>query len=297
MKILLTGASGFLGCVIKDVLKDMDITSLSRSEATIICDLALEVPMLPAFDFVIHAAGKAHFTPTTIREREDFFNVNVKGTANLLKGLESSGVPKSFVFISSIAVYGKENGYLIKENASLLAKDPYGISKIYAEKLVKRWCTKNNVICTILRVPLIAGANAPGNLGALVRGIQKGYYFNIAGGKARKSIVLAEDIAKIILKAGNIGGIFNLTDRYHPSFKELSFFIASQLNKKKPINLHLGLAMAIAFFGDILGKGFPLNSAKVEKMTSTLTFDDTKAQMLLDWKPKSVLAGFRVNGI
>lgn len=67
----------------------------------------------------------------------------------MLQGLEGSQTsPKAFIFISSVAVYGRENGINISEDAPLLAKDPYGLSKIQAEKLVLDWCVRNNVVHT-----------------------------------------------------------------------------------------------------------------------------------------------------
>jgi nucleoside-diphosphate-sugar epimerase len=294
MKILLTGASGFLGHTIKEVLFKHNIISLARNKANIKADLTKEIPELPLSDLVIHLAGKAHSIPETKIQMQEFFNVNVVGTANLLKAIEKTGTPKAFIFISSVAVYGKETGNLINEEEPLSAKDAYGLSKIAAENLILEWCKNNNVICTILRLPLIAGPNPPGNLGAMIKGIRKGFYFNIGGGKALKSIVLAEDVANIIPAIAEIGGIYNLTDGYHPSFKELSIQIANQLNKKKPLNFPFIVAKVIALIGDLLGKKGPLNSKKLLKLTSDLTFDDTKVCKALGWVQTPVLKEFKI---
>lgn len=294
MKILLTGASGFLGQTIKQVLIKHNIISLARNNADINVDLSIKIPVLPISEMIIHAAGKAHSVPETEIEKQEFFNVNLRGTENLLKAIVISGLPKVFVFISSVAVYGRNSGRLINEEEPLSAKDPYGLSKIAAEKLVIEWCAKNNVICTILRLPLLAGPHPPGNLGAMIKGVTKGYYFNVAGGKAKKSIVLASDVAYLIPKIAEIGGIYNLTDRYHPSFKELSLLIADQLNKKQPLNLPLWITKSIALLGDMVGKKAPLNSSKLMKLISDLTFDDAKAYKAVAWRPTPVLAGFKI---
>ncbi|MGY0038959.1 NAD-dependent epimerase/dehydratase family protein [Pedobacter sp. NJ-S-72] len=226
--MLLTGASGFLGKIIRLKYQKRIIT-LGRSAAEdVVCDLSQQIPAIPKVDIVVHAAGKAHSSvPKTEAEIQEFYNVNVKGTINLLTALSNAEqLPASFVFISSVAVYGLESGENINEDAPLNAVDPYGKSKITAEELVQDWCTKNNVVCAILRLPLIAGTNPPGNLGAMINGIKKGYYLNIAGGKAKKSIVLATDVTEILLKTAEIGGIYNLTDGYDPSFAELADNIA-----------------------------------------------------------------------
>jgi len=294
--ILLTGASGFLGKIISEHLGSFEIITLGRDVTSdVICDLALEIPVLPVVDLIIHAAGKAHFVPKTETEKRDFYDVNVTGTHNLLKGLEKAPhLPKYFVLISSVAVYGKESGEFIDEDSPLDAKDPYGHSKIQAEKMVENWCKKRGITYTILRLPLLAGPHPPGNLKAMIRGIDKGYYFNIAGGGAKKSIVLAADVARIIPGAAKIGGIYNLTDGVNPSFTELSALIALQTGKSKPSNMPLLLASVISKIGDLLGKKAPLNSKKLEKIISDLTFDDRKAVRILNWRPNPVLKEFKI---
>jgi nucleoside-diphosphate-sugar epimerase len=128
----------------------------------------------------------------------------------------------------------------------------------------------------------------------MINGIKKGYYFNIDGGKAKKSIVLATDVAQIIPVVAKIGGVYNLTDQYHPNFLELSQFIAQQLHKPKPFNIPKWVAVLMAKAGDLLGPNAPINSNKLIKITSDLTFDDTKARNLLNWKPTSVISGFKI---
>ena len=184
---------------------------------------------------------------------------------------------------------------MIDEDAALNARDPYGLSKIEAEKIIINWCERNNVLCTILRLPLLVGENPPGNLGAMIKGIKKGYYMNIAGGLAKKSMVMADDVANAIIKASLVGGIYNLTDGYHPSFKELSNHIAQQLNKKAPFNIPNWTAKLLANVGDVLGNKAPFNSYKLSKIKADLTFDDSKARNAFGWNPQPVLQSFKVN--
>lgn len=289
MNILLTGSNGFLGSVIKKELSDdNNFTTLSRSNSDYIVSLEKEIPLFKeSFDLVIHAAGKAHSVPKTESEKKQFYEVNFLGTENLLKGLEKSAVPKEFVFISSVSVYGQETGNNINEDHALLAKDPYGLSKINAEELIINWCEENNVICTILRLPLLVGKNPPGNLGAMLNAIKKGYYFNIGKGQARKSMVLCIDVALIIPYVCSVGGIYNLTDGFHPSFSELSLAISK--NEKRYFNLPFFWAKTLGKIGDLLGENSPINSLKVKKITSDLVFDDSKARKILNWKPEIVL--------
>lgn len=298
MNILLTGSNGFLGTVIlKYISRDNTISKLSKSKGEYIISLDQKAPVFfEKFDLVIHAAGKAHSVPKTSLEKQEFFDVNFIGTQNLLLGLEKSqSIPKAFIFVSSVAVYGRESGVNISEDTPLLSKEPYGLSKIQAEQLVLDWCKRNNVVCTILRLPLLAGANPPGNLGEMIKGINKGYYFNIAGGRAQKSMVLASDVAQCILKVSEIGGIYNLTDGYHPTFSELSRIISLQLGKKFVPNMPLFFAKVLAKIGDLIGDKFPINSNKLSKIMSPLTFDNSKARKAFGWNPSLVIKRFKID--
>lgn len=266
------------------------IYTLSRFNSNYCVDLSKTIPFLnEKYDIVIHAAGFAH------KPHNEFKNINVIGTQNLIRGLEKNTIPSKFVFISSVSVYGLSSGYNIDESFELLANDPYGLSKIEAEKIVSDWCQHNNVICTILRLPLIAGVNPPGNLGSMIYSIRKGFYFNIDNGKSKKSMVLANDIAKYLLKAAEIGGIYNLTDGYHPSFFELSNYICNQLGKKSPMSLSYSFVKLLALIGDFFGNNAIINSIKLKKIISDLTFDDSKAREKFGWDPTPILKGFKIS--
>lgn len=235
---------------------------------------------------VIFAAGKAHFVPKTEAEKRDFFDVNVGGLKNFLQGLDGI-VVKQFILISSVAVYGCEQGDNIRENQVLNASDPYGKSKIEAEALAQDWCYKNATPLIIFRLPLIAGKNPLGNLEAVIQGLQKNRYFRIGRGANRKSVVLAEDVANFCchLPAGS-KGIFHLTDGYDPTFSEIDGHIAQQLKIKHIPRMPFFMVKCMALVGDLLGSKFPINSNRLRKMISTLTFSSQKAMDELNWRPR-----------
>ncbi len=290
--ILITGATGFLGQVILNNLNLLQVPSVSlgqSAENEIQCNLANEIPEIPEVDMVIHAAGKAHSIPKTDEEKADFFKVNVQGTENLLAGLDNNSSLKKFVFISSVAVYGITGGTEIDENNPLNATDAYGKSKIEAEQLIINWCKAKNIEYYILRLPLIAGANPPGNLGAMLKALKKGFYFSIGKADVKKSIVLASDVAALIPKLNGKSGIYNLTDGYHPTFDELEKELAKTLNIKNPLKIPQTMATLIAKIGDFMGSKSPINSQKLKKIQSTLTFSDKKAREELGWNPSPVL--------
>lgn len=296
-KILFTGGTGFLGKNVRPILdKEYEVTTCGiTSEDMIKANLAKETPKLDKhYDIVLHACGKAHVVPKTEAEKKAFFDVNYTGTKHLCEALEKVGVPKAIVFISTVAVYGCEYGDLITEKHPLEGKTPYAKSKIMAEEYLTEWCKKNNVVLGILRPSLLAGKDAPGNLGAMVNGVRRGFYMNIAGGKVIKSILMAEDIARILPSLVEKGGTYNVCDTRQPSFGELSISVAKQLGKGKPMNIPYWMAWCMAKVGDLLGSKAPINSYKLEKMTKSLTFSNEKARKELGWEPLDVLDNYKI---
>jgi nucleoside-diphosphate-sugar epimerase len=296
-QLLFTGGTGFLGRNAMPLLElQYKVTTIGLSQLNDIrANLAEESPNLTChYDIVLHAAGKAHIYPKTDAERKAFYDVNLTGTINLCRALEKNGCPKSFIFISTLNVYGDAPGNMDSETSRPLVGDnPYSDSKIKAEEYLTLWCKEHNVILTILRPGLLAGHEAPGNLGAMVKGIKTGAYLSIAGGKAKKSILMAKDIARIVPLAANKGGIYNVCDDHSPSFCELELSIAKQLGKRPPIKIPYWVAKCLAYIGDIL-HFFPFNSHRLNKIVTSDTWSNEKAKRELGWKPLDVLTNYRI---
>ena len=296
-KLLFTGGTGFLGKNVMPLLaKQYEVTTCGITPDDMIkANLAKEVPSLSErYDVVLHACGKAHMVPKTEAEKQAFYDVNYQGTVNLCTALEKAGVPKALVFISTVAVYGCEYGNLIDETHPLDGDSPYAKSKIMAEEYLTKWCLDHQVRLGILRPSLLAGKDAPGNLGAMVNGIKKGFYMNIAGGKVIKSILMAEDIARLLPLLEEKGGVYNVCDTRQPSFGEISVSIANQLGKRKPLNIPYWMTWCMAKVGDFLGDKALINSYKLEKMTKSLTFSNHKARTELGWEPLDVLDNYKI---
>lgn len=302
MTFLLTGATGFLGKSFgAELNKNHSVITLGRSAHNdIICDLSENIPRFPSgIDCVVHNAGKAHVLPSGEAEAQSFFDVNTTGTLNLLKGLDLLVVkPKGFIFVSTVAVYGLEEGRSITEDSPLAGNTPYALSKIQAEKAISGWCAKHKVNCVILRLPLVAGKAAPGNLASIYRAIKKGYYFKITGNEARKSMVLDQDIARLIPGLATQNGVYHLTDDQDPFFGEVEDAIAFGLGKTLRFSLPIHWVKTLARVGDFLTKykiPAPLNSRKLLKITTSLTFSCAKAKREIGWNPHPVLPFIRSN--
>ena len=295
--LLFTGGTGFLGTNVRPVLEKMyEVTTCGQSPNNAIrANLAKEIPVLDKhYDIVLHACGKAHMLPKSDAERQAFFDVNYTGTKNLCKALERVGCPRALIFISTVAVYGCDFGDLITEEHPLNGKSPYAKSKLLAERYLTNWCKKRGVTLGILRPSLLAGKNAPGNLGAMVNGIRKGFYMNVAGGRVVKSILMAQDIANLVPLVAQKGGVYNVCDSSQPSFGQISNSVAQQLGKRKPLNIPHWMVWLLAKIGDLCGNKAPINSYKLQKMTKSLTFSNEKARRELSWEPLDVLSHYKI---
>lgn len=296
--MLLTGASGFIGANILPRLREdyERITTLGLSAANdVAVDLSREVPRLrERVDVVLHAAGLAHFVPSTQIQERLFYNVNVEGTKNLCRALETVGVPQAFIYVSSVAVYGAESGTMIDESHPLMGSSAYAKSKILSEKYLTHWASRHGITLTILRPSIMAGKNPPGNLGAMINALRRGFYFNIAGNDARKSIMMADDLVELVAKVKSRGGIYNVCDSEHPSMNDVSLCLARELGVRNPVSVPYPLVNLMARVGDIAGGGFPINSARLRKLTTTLTFSNQKAVDQLGWTPRRVLDNMKV---
>lgn len=257
-------------------------------------NIAQDVPIFSdKYDIVLHAAGKAHSVPKTEEEKQLFFDVNLQGT-KICTALENSGIPKAFIFISTVAVYGCDFGENITEKHPLNGYTSYALSKIQAERYLQDWCAVHDVKLSILRPSLIAGPNPPGNLGIMIKGIKTGKYLSIAEGKAKKSVLMVQDIANLVPLLVEKGGVYNVCDTYHPTFRELETIICNQLNKKIPLSIPYWLANGMAKMGDMIGEKAPINSLKLRKIAESLTFSNEKAVRELGWKPLNVLDNFKI---
>lgn len=296
--LLYTGASGFLGHNTLPMLKKIyEVTTIGiDDDDDIKSNIAIELPKITEiYDVVLHAAGKAHIYPKNSEEIKSFYDVNLEGTKNLCHALEKVGVPKSFIFISTLDVYGLSEGENIDESYPLNPQTHYAKSKLMAEEFLTDWARKNGVTLGILRPSLMTGPNPPGNLRAMISGIKKGFYVNISGGHTRKSLLMVSDIANVIPKIEAVGGTYNLCDNRHPSYKELSYVIKNQLGIKRPIlSIPYWCANILAKIGDITG-ALPIDSHRLEQLTRSNTYSNAKAKQKLSWEPLDVIENFKID--
>jgi nucleoside-diphosphate-sugar epimerase len=196
------------------------------------------------------------------------------------------------VFISTVAVYGDGPKNMVSESEKPNPSGPYAVSKLKAEEYLINWCRQKHISLLILRLPLIAGPNPPGNLGKMIKALKSKRYLRIGGGKAKRSIVSATDVALFISQNYLTNGIYNLTDQEDPSFKEIESYICNKLGIKEPWNLNIYLAKFLGTIGNLYSKS-PINTLVIAKMTDSITFSSSKASKNLNWRPNSALEAIK----
>jgi nucleoside-diphosphate-sugar epimerase len=215
MKVLVTGASGFVGRAVVAALAaqgdevhaairvppdaggDRTTGAAFPPGVTIIRhgDLGADVDwtgLLAGIDAVVHLAGIAHAGPGIAEERYD--RVNHRATAALAAAARDAGVSR-FVFVSSIrAQTGPAADHVVSERNTPRPTDAYGRSKLDAERAV----AQSGVPFTILRPVLVYGPGVKGNLRALMRLAALPIPLPFGALKARRSLVSLTNLVSAI---------------------------------------------------------------------------------------------------
>ena len=187
-------------------------------------------------DTIIHLAGKAH---NKIFKKEDI-KTNYIFSKKLLSYSKKIKLAK-FIFISTIKVYGEETSqdrpHL--ENDTPRPVSNYSISKFQIENEIINSFKHNSTKYFILRIPLVIGPGAKGNLNALIKLLNKGMPLPFDKISNKRSFIsisnLVNQIFKILNQPNLTSGIYNLSDNSYLSSTELIKFINNKLNRKSNI--------------------------------------------------------------
>jgi nucleoside-diphosphate-sugar epimerase len=232
-KIFITGASGFVGQKLVSAIdkKNNTVRVLSRrilpGLETVVCDLYLEdIPdnALKGVDTVFHLAGIAHDSES-LKQDDQYINVNVKATEKLAKLAVISGVRK-FIYLSSVKAGGNSLTVLTtNEHDHFEPKGIYGKTKREAELKLLEIGLQSGMHVSVIRSSLVYGPSMKGSLGMMFSGIKKGWFPSLPKVANRRSMVHVDDLVKaIFLLASDIranGEIFIVTDGVPHSSREI----------------------------------------------------------------------------
>jgi len=299
MKIMLTGATGFIGksLVFELLQQNFNVSIAVRQKTNLFpCKVKQFVvgdfgdnpdfsASLAKVDCVIHLAGRAHvIDKIKTSELNGFRNINRDLTLHLAKQAIDSGV-KRFLFLSSIGVNGNQNNKPFLETDTPNPQESYAISKYEAEQDLMRLSQDTGLEVAIIRPPLVYGYGAPGNFGRLVKWVGAKLILPLPLGSVKnaRSLIAIDNLVSFIITCiahkNAANEVFLISDREDLSTTQLLRKIAKAFNKKiflLPIPVQL-----MIFLAGLLGR-----RADAIRLFSSLRVDSSKAKELLDWNPK-----------
>ncbi|MEN8147892.1 MAG: NAD-dependent epimerase/dehydratase family protein [Campylobacterota bacterium] len=224
MKLLLTGATGFIGSSFYSNYHDrFEIETFSFQKD-------LNTLSINNIDTLVHLSALVHRMDGA--SDEAYHEVNVVKTVALAQKAKDAGV-KQFIFMSTVKVYGEESSTPYTETTPCHPKDPYGESKLKAENALLSLENEAFKIA-IIRTPVVYGEGVKANILKLIGLTEKYAYLPFGGVANRRSMVYVENLAHLIseLVLQEEKGIFLASDDHPLSTTQLIRSIAEALNKK-----------------------------------------------------------------
>jgi nucleoside-diphosphate-sugar epimerase len=323
MKVLVTGASGFLGSHVVErlaargeqvralVRKTSNRKHLERLPNVELFEGSVEQidrmrEAVEGVDAVVHAAGiiKA-------RSTDEFFAINVGGTSNVVQAARGRGL-RRFVLVSSLEACGPSStgaAVSVDQESPVTA---YGRSKLASEKVVL--AVKDEMPVTILRPGAIYGPRDNEILEAF-RSIQRGLLPLVAGGLAKGVWIYATDCAEACIRAIEAdvpsGRIYFVDDGCGPielkrmlADAEAALGRSALVRASLPVPLLMAVARGLEVFGRVTNRPVMLTREKANMLLQDWICDSSETQRDLGWRAqvpwsegvKRAVAWYRENG-
>lgn len=250
-RILITGKNSYVGtCFLKwieNFSEEFEVDSISLR------DESWKKMNFSKYDVVYHVAGLAHIKETK-ENSHLYYKVNRDLTFNVAKKAKQDGV-KHFIFLSSMSVYGLEQGMISKETLEAPITN-YGISKLEAEKLVLSLESAEFKVA-IIRPPMIYGKGSKGNYSKLVKLVRRTPFFPDV--ENQRSMLYIDNLSEFIrlLIINKDHGIFFPQNKEYVKTSEMVQYL-SEIYRKKVIltSVFNFLLIRIGFKFSVINKIF-----------------------------------------
>ena len=307
MKILVTGAGGFVGSRLCETLveKGIDVvaafrrrplenglealTKPSSAQSGAIVNIAVGdlartdwSGILAGIDTAIHLAGRAHRSNDYSHETYQLYHDdNVVATRRLAEACVQAGV-RRFVFLSSVKVMGECSPRSAFSEADIpQPEDIYGITKLEAEQLLFDIANRRQLELVIVRAPLVYGPGVRANFLRLMRLIDAGFPLPLGNANNLRSLIFLDNLVNSLIVCGTdirAAGVYFVCDRELLSVRKLLEQLAFALNKNaRFFSLPKGLLAAIA---KLVGR-----NAEFRRLFEPLVVSSGKIERELDWTP------------
>ena len=288
MKILVTGASGFLGrYLVNDLSKTDEVIACVREKSSLLPSSVQQIVDNNFFDIaipkdtdvIVHLAGIAHNKNNSV---DEFKKINVDGTLELARKALQTNV-KRFIFMSSIGVNGNStHGRAFTEQDTPNPINDYTISKYQAEVALKELFKDMKTDLVIIRPPLIYAPDAPGNFSKLLMLIKLGQFLPFGCTHNQRSFIAIENLVSFITACiyhdNKINETFLIADDEVISTKQLIQCVSSGMGKSMillPVPTKL-----LSTLADVTGK-----VSIFEQLYGNLEIDNRKAKKFFNWHP------------
>ncbi|MFM0692226.1 NAD-dependent epimerase/dehydratase family protein [Paraburkholderia graminis] len=293
--IAVTGANGFVGRSVVQALlaHGHEVTAVVRNKTTnaagirqcVVSEAASSPwPLDLKPDAVIHLAARVH----VLREDEAdalaaFRAVNVAGALRVAKTAVRAGA-RRMVFVSSIkALRETDTGQPLREDDVPQPQDPYGVSKLEAERELVRFGKDVGLDVVIVRPPLVYGPEVRANFFQLLTAIDRGIPLPLGAITARRSLVynanLADALMQCAIDARAAGECFHITDGTDLTVPELVEALGRHLQKEVWLP-HMPASWLLAA-GKLTGR-----LPQIERLVKPLRVDSSHIRQKLGWQPR-----------
>jgi len=289
MKILITGARGFVGShLTRYLMNDAGryIIGASRN-LKFIESLKGKVNQIASYDEIIegtlpiqnyvHLAGKVIDVHQKGSEKE-FQIVNFEQTKKLFDRFVEDDEAEKFIFLSTIHVLTEKPEVILDENYIPEPFTAYGRSKFDAENYIVNNCPPHKKYY-ILRPSMIHGPGNKGNLNLLFKLVQNGIPYPVGYINNKRSFVSIENLCFIIneiISEDIESGLYHIADDDPTCTHDLIHLIAERLGKPaKIIRINIKLLNTLAKIGNFL-PFFPLNDHRLTKLTNDFIVSNEK---------------------
>jgi nucleoside-diphosphate-sugar epimerase len=288
MRILISGASGFVGKNLTVFLKDNghEIIAISRNpEAK--CEISWEQllndnSLIKDVDVFIHLAGKAHDLKN-IADASEYFEINTELTKRFFDLFLKSDAA-TFIFMSSVKAAADTVEGELKEEVDPDPKTAYGQSKQQAEQYILNSDLPANKRVLILRPCMIHGPGNKGNLNQLYNFVKRGIPYPLAAFDNKRSFLsianLGFIINNLVINSDVPGGIYNLSDDESLSTNTVIQLLNEAIGRKSRLfKINTSIINTVAVLGDKLK--LPLNSERLKKLTESYVVSNKKIKNAL----------------
>ena len=305
MRVLVTGAGGFLGTDLVDDLRmaGHHVRRLVSRSSTVndddgnvivgdIRDASFVSSAMTGCDSVVHLAGKAHALDDQGVSEADYQSVNVEGTRRLLEKAKAGGVRK-FVFASSVKVFGETTLGCADEAAPAAPRSPYARSKWSAEQLVASFAS--GALGTVsFRLPLVYGPTEKGNLFRMIAAIDRGRFPPLPHVAALRSMLHVKNFGLAVRAALEVDAfprpMYVIADATPYSITEIYDRLREGLGKQPPVcRVPAWILSFGAKCGDLLQAltrmPFPFASSTREKLMGQACYSPDAAMRELHYRP------------